>query len=402
MARVLLIVGGGIAAYKSSELIRLFRKGGHQVTPVLTAGGAHFVTPMTLAALAESPVYSSLWDLKDESEMGHIQLSRAADIVLVCPATADLIAKMAAGVADDLATTLLLATDKPVVVAPAMNVRMWLHPATQRNVARLRADGITVIDPDDGAMACGEFGPGRLPEPPEVMAATLMLAGSAHAAPALAAAVTGALAGTHILVTAGPTHEPIDPVRVIANRSSGRQGFAIAAAAAEAGARVTLVAGPVSLPTPGGVARVDVETAEQMEAAVAVALPADVAILVAAVADWKVTPSPVKLKKGDGPPALAFSPNPDILATLAGSPERPRLLVGFAAETENVVANATEKRRRKRADWIVANDVSGDVMGGARNQVHLVTEDGVEDWEDAPKEEVARRLVQRIAAELKR
>jgi phosphopantothenoylcysteine decarboxylase/phosphopantothenate--cysteine ligase len=402
MARVLLIVGGGIAAYKSSELIRLFRKGGHQVTPVLTAGGAHFVTPMTLAALAESPVYSSLWDLKDESEMGHIQLSRAADIVLVCPATADLIAKMAAGVADDLATTLLLATDKPVVVAPAMNVRMWLHPATQRNVARLRADGITVIDPDDGAMACGEFGPGRLPEPPEVMAATLMLAGSAHAAPALAAAVTGALAGTHILVTAGPTHEPIDPVRVIANRSSGRQGFAIAAAAAEAGARVTLVAGPVSLPTPGGVARIDVETAEQMEAAVAAALPADVAILVAAVADWKVTPSPVKLKKGDGPPALAFSPNPDILATLAGSPERPRLLVGFAAETENVVANATEKRRRKRADWIVANDVSGDVMGGARNQVHLVTEDGVEDWEDAPKEEVARRLVQRIAAELKR
>jgi phosphopantothenoylcysteine decarboxylase/phosphopantothenate--cysteine ligase len=402
MARVLLIVGGGIAAYKSSELIRLFRKGGHQVTPVLTAGGAHFVTPMTLAALAESPVYSSLWDLKDESEMGHIQLSRAADIVLVCPATADLIAKMAAGVADDLATTLLLATDKPVVVAPAMNVRMWLHPATQRNVARLRADGITVIDPDDGAMACGEFGPGRLPEPPEVMAATLMLAGSAHAAPALAAAVTGALAGTHILVTAGPTHEPIDPVRVIANRSSGRQGFAIAAAAAEAGARVTLVAGPVSLPTPGGVARIDVETAEQMAAAVAAALPADVAILVAAVADWKVTPSPVKLKKGDGPPALAFSPNPDILATLAGSPERPRLLVGFAAETENVVANATEKRRRKRADWIVANDVSGDVMGGARNQVHLVTEDGVEDWEDAPKEEVARRLVQRIAAELKR
>ncbi len=402
MARVLLIVGGGIAAYKASELIRLFRKGGHHVTPVLTAGGAHFVTPMTLAALAESPVYTSLWDLKDESEMGHIQLSRAADIVLVCPATADLIAKMAAGVADDLATTLLLATDKPVVVAPAMNVRMWLHPATQRNVARLRADGITVIDPDDGAMACGEFGPGRLPEPPEVMAATLMLAGSTYAAPALAAAVTGALAGTHILVTAGPTHEPIDPVRVIANPSSGRQGFAIAAAAAEAGARVTLVAGPVSLPTPGGVARIDVETAEQMAAAVAAALPADVAILVAAVADWKVTPSPVKLKKGDGPPALAFSPNPDILATLAGSPERPRLLVGFAAETENVVANATEKRRRKRADWIVANDVSGDVMGGARNQVHLVTEDGVEDWEDAPKEDVARRLVQRIAAELKR
>jgi phosphopantothenoylcysteine decarboxylase/phosphopantothenate--cysteine ligase len=401
MAKILLIVGGGIAAYKASELIRLFRKAGHAVTPVLTAGGAHFVTPMTLAALAESPVYTSLWDLKDETEMGHIQLSRAADVVLVCPATADLLAKMAAGVADDLATTLLLATDKPVVVAPAMNVRMWLHPATQRNVARLREDGITVIDPDDGAMACGEFGPGRLPEPPEVMAATLAASGPNLAAPALLVPVSGALAGKHVLVTAGPTHEPIDPVRVIANRSSGKQGFAIAAAAAEAGARVTLIAGPVALPTPGGVARIDVETAEQMAAAVETALPADVAILVAAVADWKVTPSPVKLKKGDGPPALAFAPNPDILATLGASPERPPLLIGFAAETENVVANATEKRARKGADWIVANDVSGDVMGGARNKVHLVTADGVEDWEDAPKDAVARRLVEKIAAKLK-
>ncbi len=401
--KILLIIGGGIAAYKASELIRLFRKAGHQVTPVLTAGGAHFVTPMTLAALAENPVYTSLWDLKDESEMGHIQLSRAADVVLVCPATADLIAKMAAGIADDLATTLLLATDKPVVVAPAMNVRMWLHPATQRNIAQLKADGITVIDPDDGAMACGEFGPGRLPEPPDIaafLAQTFPLMSSAVETrlqgPSTSLGMSGSLVGKHILVTAGPTHEPIDPVRVIANRSSGKQGFAIAAAAAQAGARVTLIAGPVSLPTPGGVARIDVETADQMAAAVEAALPADVAILVAAVADWKVTPSPVKLKKGDGPPTLAFSPNPDILATLAASPDRPRLLIGFAAETNDLVANATEKRARKGADWIVANDVSGDVMGGSHNQVHLVTADGDEPWEVATKDAVAARLIARI------
>ena len=402
MAKILLIVGGGIAAYKASELIRMFRKAGHQVTPVLTAGGAHFVTPMTLAALAESPVYTSLWDLKDESEMGHIQLSRAADVVLVCPATADLLAKMAAGIADDLATTLLLATDKPVVVAPAMNVRMWLHPATQRNIARLKADGITVIDPDDGAMACGEFGPGRLPEPPEIMEATLQILPKLAWRGGPAKLVEGSLPldGTHILVTAGPTHEPIDPVRVIANRSSGRQGFAIAAAAAHAGARVTLIAGPVALPTPGGVARIDVETAEQMAAAVEAALPADVAILVAAVADWKVAASPVKLKKGDGPPALAFTPNPDILATLGASPERPRLLIGFAAETDHIVANATEKRARKKADWIVANDVSGDVMGGSHNQVHLITAAGDEPWEAATKEAVAARLIARIIQEL--
>ena len=407
MSRILLIIGGGIAAYKASELIRLFRKAGHQVTPILTAGGAHFVTPMTLAALAESPVYTSLWDLKDESEMGHIQLSRAADVVLVCPATADLIAKMAAGIADDLATTLLLATDKPVVIAPAMNVRMWLHPATQRNIAQLRADGITVIDPDDGAMACGEFGPGRLPEPSDIaafLAQTFPLMSSAVETrlqgPSTSLGMSGSLVGKHIIVTAGPTHEPIDPVRILANRSSGKQGFAIAAAAARAGARVTLIAGPVSLPTPGGVARIDVETADQMAAAVEAALPADVAILVAAVADWKVTPSPVKLKKGDGPPALAFSPNPDILATLAASPDRPRLLIGFAAETNDLVANATEKRARKGADWIVANDVSGDVMGGSHNQVHLVTADGDERWEVATKDAVAARLVARIIQEL--
>ena len=427
MARILLIVGGGIAAYKASELIRLFRKAGHSVTSVLTTGGAHFVTPMTLAALAEGPVYTSLWDLKDESEMGHIQLSRAADIVLVCPATADLLAKMAAGVADDLATTLLLATDKPVVVAPAMNVRMWLHSATQRNVARLKADGVIVIEPDEGAMACGEFGPGRLPEPSEVMDAVLkLLPGTGVGTATQSGVVEGTrhtsettaegprhqaalgppphagdeLRGIHILITAGPTHEPIDPVRVIANRSSGKQGFAIAAAATQAGARVTLIAGPVALPTPGGVARVDVETAEQMAAAVEAALPADVAILVAAVADWKVTPSPTKLKKGDGPPALVFTLNPDILASLAGSPERPRLLIGFAAETNDIVANATEKRARKGADWIVANDVSGDVMGGSHNQVHLITTAGDEPWEAATKEAVAARLVTRIAQEL--
>ena len=416
MARLLLIVGGGIAAYKASELIRLARKAGHDVTPVLTAGGAHFVTPMTLAALAESPVYTSLWDLKDESEMGHIQLSRAADLVLVCPATADLIAKMAAGIADDLATTLLLATDKPVVVAPAMNVRMWLHEATQANIATLKARGIQVIEPVEGDMACGEYGPGRLPEPVEILEQILPGTGAeglteGAPSPLPTPSTTGfaggppprsgeELRGKHILITAGPTHEPIDPVRVIANRSSGRQGFAIAAAAAQAGARVTLVAGPVALPTPGGVARIDVETAEQMAEAVETALPCDAAVLVAAVADWKVRPSPAKLKKADGPPRLEFEPNPDILANLANHPLRPALLVGFAAETGDLAANAAAKREAKGADWIVANDVSGDVMGGSHNQVRLVTAEGAEDWDEATKEAVAAHLVSRIAEEL--
>src|SRR5687767_5065474 len=299
MARVLLIVGGGIAAFKASELIRLLRRHGHSVTPVLTAGGAHFVTPMTLAALAESPVYTSLWDLKDETEMGHIQLSREADLVLVCPATADLLARMAAGIADDLATTLLLATDKPVYAAPAMNVRMWLHEATRRNVVRLRADGVRILDPDEGEMECGEYGPGRLPEPEAILAWLR----SEPAAP-------GPLTGKHVIVTAGPTHEPIDPVRVIANRSSGKQGFAIAEALAGLGARVTLVAGPVALATPGGVDRVDVESAREMEAAVDAALPADAAVLVAAVADWRVAPAPAKLKKAEGPPKLDWLANP--------------------------------------------------------------------------------------------
>jgi phosphopantothenoylcysteine decarboxylase/phosphopantothenate--cysteine ligase len=404
MSRILLIVGGGIAAYKAAELIRLLRKEGHEVTPVLTEGGSHFVTPMSLAALAESPVFTSLWDLKDEAEMGHIQLSRAADLVLVAPATADLIARMASGQANDLATTLLLATDKPVVIAPAMNVRMWQHAATQRNIERLKADGITVLEPDEGPMACGEFGPGRLPEPADICAKLKSLfpfvSSEVETRPSTSLGTNGSLAGRHVLVTAGPTHEPIDPVRVIANRSSGKQGFAIAAAAAQAGARVTLIAGPVSLPTPGGVARIDVETAQQMADAVEAALPADVAILVAAVADWKVEVANSKLKKADGPPELRFAPNPDILATLGEHPDRPQLLVGFAAETQNVVANAKSKLASKKADWIVANDVSGNVMGGSHNRIHLVTGEGVEDWPEAAKEDVARHLIQRIAEEL--
>jgi phosphopantothenoylcysteine decarboxylase/phosphopantothenate--cysteine ligase len=321
--------------------------------------------------------------------MGHIQLSRQADLVVVCPATADLLAKMAAGIADDLATTLLLATDKPVMAVPAMNVRMWQHAATIRNVARLRGDGVTVLEPDEGEMACGEYGPGRLPEPEAIVAAIgVKLRGP------------GPLKGRHVIVTAGPTHEPIDPVRVIANRSSGKQGFAIAGALAELGARVTLVAGPVALPSPPGVTRVDVETARQMAAAVEAALPADAAVLVAAVADWGVEAAPAKLKKAAGPPELRWSENPDILAALAAHPQRPALLVGFAAETQDVVANAQDKLSRKGCDWIVANDVSGGVMGGERNRVQLVTRGGVEDWDEAPKSDVARRLAERIAAAL--
>jgi phosphopantothenoylcysteine decarboxylase/phosphopantothenate--cysteine ligase len=387
--RILLIVGGGIAAYKACELIRLIRKAGGSVRCVLTAGGAQFITPMTLAALSEQPVHASLWDLKDEAEMGHIQLSREADLVVVCPATADLLAKMAGGIADDLATTLLLATDKKVLAAPAMNVRMWRHEATRRNVARLRADGVTIVEPDEGEMACGEYGPGRLPEPEAIFKAIEEALGG-----------PGPLSGRHVIVTAGPTHEPIDPVRVIANRSSGKQGFAIAEALAVLGARVTLVAGPVSLATPPGVDRTDVETARQMDEAVRAALPADAAVLVAAVADWRVEPAPSKLKKADGPPDLAWQANPDILAGLAASPDRPRLLIGFAAETDRVEANAAAKRTRKGADWILANDVSGDVLGGDDNRVHLITADGTELWDHMAKAEVARRLAARIAEAL--
>ena len=395
--RILLIIGGGIAAYKSCEVIRLIRRAGGEVTCVLTKGGAQFVTEMTLAALSEHPVHSNLWDLKNEVEMGHIQLSRAADLVVVCPATADIMAKMAAGIADDLATTLLLATDKPVLAVPAMNVRMWEHAATVANVATLRARGVTVADPDEGMMACGEYGAGRLPEPEAVL-------GAIRAALGQAGAVHGALAGRHVLITAGPTHEPIDPVRYIANRSSGQQGFAMAKAAAAAGAKVTLVAGPVTLPTPRGVTRVNVQTAREMAAAVEAALPADIAVMVAAVADWRADGEAAQKLKKDGSgqiPPLALVENPDILAALCRSDRRPALVVGFAAETQQVIAYAQAKMARKGADWIVANDVSGgpgaSVMGGATNAVHIVTASGVESLPDMPKLAVATALIERIA-----
>jgi phosphopantothenoylcysteine decarboxylase/phosphopantothenate--cysteine ligase len=542
--RILLVVGGGIAAYKACELVRLIRKGGGDVTCVVTKGGQQFVTPMALAALSENQVYTNLFDLKNEAEMGHIQLSREADLVVVCPATADLLAKMAAGIADDLATTLILATDKPVMAVPAMNVRMWEHASTQRNIGLLESAGVMVLQPDEGPMACGEFGYGRLPEPeaiwraiaaqfgidvPEVAPAPIandrpviavealepedddssdaampagglsgffsriiprstakrshedieaeyedlppledaellppeeepqpdiapdivpdlggpLLAkkGKASAAPpidlgainhevdprksapepivpmtpdeieALLGEVPEAadfgiapahrpLAGRHVLVTAGPTWEAIDPVRYIANRSSGKQGFAIAAAAAALGAKVTLVAGPVSLKTPAGVKRIDVESALQMAEAVKRALPADVAVMVAAVADWRPKEyRGEKIKKrGDAPPALMLTENPDILTNLASGSKRPALVIGFAAETENVIENAKSKRKRKVADWIVANDVSGDVMGGDRNRVHIVSGEGVETLDEMPKSAVAMALAERIAA----
>jgi len=541
--RILLVVGGGIAAYKACELVRLIRKGGAEVTCVLTKGGQQFVTPMSLAALSENQVYTNLFDLKNEAEMGHIQLSREADLVVVCPATADLLAKMAAGIADDLATTLILATDKPVVAVPAMNVRMWEHESTQRNVGVLKAAGVTVLHPDKGAMACGEFGYGRLPEPdaiwraiagflglevpeeqpvvaappqipaeafealepeeegdseaavpeggfgsffsriiprstakrsheeieaeyedlpevgedglplpeeepapdfaPDLGGPLLARKGAAAAAPPidlaainhvidprksapelLAPAVPDAieadlgdvtegadfglapthrpLAGRHVLVTAGPTWEAIDPVRYIANRSSGKQGFAIAAAAAAMGAQVTLVAGPVSLKTPAGVRRIDVESAQDMAEAVRRALPADVAVMVAAVADWRPKEyRGEKIKKrGSAPPALMLTENPDILTNVAGGQRRPELVIGFAAETENMLEHAKQKRKRKGADWIVANDVSGDVMGGDRNRVTIVSGEGIEVLEDMPKAAVAMALVERIAASL--
>jgi phosphopantothenoylcysteine decarboxylase/phosphopantothenate--cysteine ligase len=534
--RILLIVGGGIAAYKACELVRLIRKGAHgvagEVTCVLTDGGAKFVTPLALAALSENPVHTTLWDLKNEIEMGHIQLSRQADLVVICPATANLIAKMAAGIADDLATTLLLATDKPVLAVPAMNVRMWQHTATVRNIALLRSIGVEVMEPDEGVMACGEFGPGRLPEPfavwrqiarlldfdpgdepvpmigevPEGAGAeevsesentglgglsgslisrkvkralpsdedelvkfpqeladegpstdgppqpldmggpVLAKKGRAKSAPPtdpdainhlvsgkqtppepfleeLTAPNLGAnaaelldgqpdfdldpehrpLFGKHILVTAGPTHEPIDPVRYIANRSSGKQGYAIAAAAARAGARVTLVSGPVTLPTPPGVDRIDVETAREMAAAVKKALPADAAVMVAAVADWRTSDfygEKIK-KRGSAPPALMLTENPDILASVSAGKHRPALLIGFAAETEDVLENAKDKRKRKGVDWIVANDVSGgsgkSVMGGDANLVHIITSGGVESLPEMSKEAVALVLMDRIA-----
>jgi phosphopantothenoylcysteine decarboxylase/phosphopantothenate--cysteine ligase len=541
--RILLVVGGGIAAYKACELVRLIRKGGGDVTCVLTDGGSQFVTAMSLAALSGNQVHTSLWDLKNEVEIGHIELSRQADLVVVCPATADLMAKMAAGIADDLGTTLILATDKPVLVVPAMNVKMWQHAATQRNIEWLGEAGVRVMQPDEGEMACGEFGPGRLPEPemvwleiaellgldpgeagavevaeylqalepedepetelesgklgglaglfasiiprsaprriaedeityddedfadlplpeeafepgpplPEPVlggGSLLVTKGKARSAPPtdfeainhevnplqsspepVPGAVEGPFAvdgfdplegqpdfatapehrplyGKHLLVTAGPTHEPIDPVRYIANRSSGKQGFAIAAAAAAAGARVTLVSGPVALATPPGVDRIDVESAEEMAAAVKQALPADAAVMVAAVSDWRTKDfAPEKIKKrGSAPPALLLRENPDILATTAGSRQRPKLLIGFAAETEDVLDNAQRKRKSKGVDWIVANDVSPargkETMGGDDNTVHLISEGNTEDWEPMSKQAVARRLVEKIAESL--
>lgn len=389
--RILLIIGGGIAAFKSLELIRAIRKSGGHVTPVLTRAAQEFVTPLSASALAAEKVFTDLFDLTDEAEMGHIELSRSADLVVVAPATADLMAKMAGGHADDLASTVLMATDTPVLVAPAMNVRMWLNAANQRNVATLEADGITRIGPDEGDMACGEYGPGRMAEPEAILNAIIARFGN------------GPLSGKHVLVTSGPTHEPIDPVRYIANRSSGAQGTAIAKALVGLGAKVTFITGPADVPPPTGVNVVPVQTADQMLKAVKSALPADAAVFAAAVADWRVTTeatSKIKKTKTGKPPALKLDENPDILATVSRlRKNRPNLVVGFAAETDDVIANATAKRKRKRCDWIVANDVSPEtgIMGGSENAVTVIDATGVESWPRASKDDVARRLAQRIA-----
>lgn len=393
--RVLLIIGGGIAAYKALDLIRRLRERGVGVTPVLTRAAEEFVTPLSASALAGSKAYRHLFDLTDEAEMGHIELSRSADLVVVAPATADLLAKMAGGHADDLASTLLLATDKPVLVAPAMNVRMWLHPATGRNLATLLADGIAVVGPNEGDMACGEFGPGRMAEPLEIVAAVER------------ALLAGPMAGRHVIVTSGPTHEPIDPVRYIANRSSGAQGTALAAALRDLGARVTFVSGPARVAPPQGVHLVEVETADQMRQAVEDALPADAAVFAAAVADWRVAnPSRSKMKKAASgkAPVLEFAQNPDILAAVSQLRSgRPKLVVGFAAETDDVIAHAAAKRDRKGCDWIVANDVRPEtgIMGGTENAVVLITAQGAEEWPRLSKDEVARRLALRISDALR-
>ncbi len=407
---ILLIIGGGIAAYKCLELIRRLKDRGISSRVILTKAGEQFVTPLSVSALAGERCFTDLFSLTDEADIGHIALSRSTDLLVVAPATADLIAKMATGQANDLATTALLATDKRVLIAPAMNPRMWEHPATRRNMAQLERDGVLVVGPNSGAMAeRGESGPGRMAEPMEILAA-IEQALSSQAAPRaigflgrLPGAAAGAkpLAGRHVLITSGPTHEPIDPVRYIANRSSGKQGHAIATAAAAAGARVTLVSGPVTVPDPAGVTTVHVESAREMLSAVQGALPADIAIFAAAVADWRVAEAaPGKMKKDGGPlPALTLVENPDILATVAAlTAGRPPLVVGFAAETENVVAHARAKLDRKGCDLIVANDVGGTgVMGGESNTVHLVSRDGVETWPTLPKTEVASRLVAHLA-----
>lgn len=390
---ILLIIGGGIAAFKSLDLIRRLGRAGATVTPVLTQAGAEFVTPLTVSALSGQKLYQDLFDLTDEAEMGHIELSRAADLVVVAPGTADLMAKMAQGLANDLASTLLLATDKRVLVAPAMNVRMWLHPATTRNLATLKKDGILFVGPDEGEMACGEFGPGRMAEPEEIVQAID------------SALSDGPLQGKHVLVTSGPTYEPIDPVRYIANRSSGAQGTAIAQSLLALGAKVTFVTGPADVPTPLGADVIKVQTADQMLQAVKAALPADAAVFAAAVADWRVaSASDSKIKKTkDGLPNLAFAENPDILATVAQMKKgRPALVVGFAAETDDVIKNATAKRKRKGCDWIVANDVSPatGIMGGAENAVTLIDAEGSEAWPRMGKRDVADRFAARLAQAL--
>ncbi|WP_299984567.1 bifunctional phosphopantothenoylcysteine decarboxylase/phosphopantothenate--cysteine ligase CoaBC [uncultured Ruegeria sp.] len=388
--RILLIIGGGIAAYKSLDLIRRLRERGAAVTPVLTRAAKEFVTPLSVSALAGEKVYQDLFDLTDEAEMGHIQLSRSADLIVVAPATADLMAKMAGGLANDLASTLLMATDTPVLCAPAMNVRMWEHPATRRNHVQLEADGVRFVGPNEGDMACGEYGPGRMSEPLEIVAAI-----ETHFA-------VGPLAGKRVLVTSGPTHEPIDPVRYIANRSSGAQGTAVARALAALGADVTFVTGPADVSPPDGVNVVRVETAQQMSDAVDDALPVDAGVFAAAVADWRVSgASDRKLKKSrDGLPALEFAENPDILKRIAHMESgRPTLVVGFAAETDNVIEHATAKRARKGCDWIVANDVSPTtgIMGGSENAVILISDDGAEEWPRMAKDDVAKRLASKIA-----
>lgn len=388
--RILLILTGGIAAYKGLDLIRRLRERGAAVTPVLTRAAEQFVTPLSVSALAGEKVYRDLFDLTDEAEMGHIQLSRSADLILVAPATADIVAKMAQGRADDLASTLLLATDVPVMIAPAMNVRMWDHPATQRNLTQIADDGVAVVGPNDGDMACGEYGPGRMSEPLEIVAAVEARFGPKP------------LQGKHVLVTSGPTHEPIDPVRYIANRSSGAQGAAVAGALISLGADVTFVTGPADVAAPTGARVVSVQTAREMKAAVDAALPVDAAVFAAAVADWRVaTASDRKLKKSkDGLPVLEFAENPDILAGVSQMTEgRPGLVVGFAAETDDVEVHATAKRMRKGCDWIVANDVSPEtgIMGGSENAVILITEDGTDPWPRMSKAQVAMRLAQRIA-----
>lgn len=390
---ILLIIGGGIAAFKSLDLIRRLRERGAKVTPVLTKAGSEFVTPLSVSALAANKLYTDLFDLKDEAEMGHIELSRAADLIVVAPGTADLMAKMAGGLANDLASTLLLATDKRVLVAPSMNVRMWEHPATQRNLKTLKGDGILFVGPGEGDMACGEYGPGRMAEPLDIVAAIDT------------ALSDGPLKGKHLLVTSGPTHEPIDPVRYIANRSSGAQGAAIAQALVTLGADVTFVTGPADVPPPAGVTVVPVETAAEMLEAVQNAKPADAAIFTAAVADWHVSnASDAKIKKdASGLPELTFAENPDILATVSQMTDgRPALVVGFAAETNDVIANATAKRLRKGCDWIVANDVSPEtgIMGGTENAVTLISDTGADAWPRMGKDEVATKLATKIALEL--